>query len=306
MTTQYDAPDAFLTEYFGTGQVEKTAEEQGGITNDDIEMISALQLLEKNAAAQGVDLTQYEPEELVQAAHDLYITKEAAEAPAEENDAEFQEFFELHKFAGKIQAHAFASEMDKIAEAKAGILQRVGGALGKAREATTGKIRQAAESSTAKALENRMAKKGPEAYDQAVLSEIKKRHPNVSAPKDFLDSLSPAEAAKYHRAVGGADTARKVGKAAQIGTEAAAATTLAGGALAGGLALKGKGKKAEGSDSATEQLIEQRMGEMLYEAGYMDQAGNIAPPPVEKSAADEVLEAIDQEALDRLIAAGYR
>ena len=300
MTTQNDAPDAFLTNYFKTGSVEKTAGEEapveapaeGAITDADIEMVSALHLLEKNAAAQNLDLTEYEPEELVQAAHDLYINKEASAPEAEaaatdQPDAEMEEFFELHKFADRIQAHSFASETEKIAGARVDKAKEVGGKLIDRRKGAGKKLKDTEEGSAFAAAKRKAGK----ADDTNLNLKSGDVGAGVSKPDKGQaagDLFKSMDTIKRNRRIG-----------ASIG---------AGGLATGtGVGAVAAGSDKKSSDSATERLIGEMQLEMLNEAGYVDDAGNIADPPgVEKSAADTVLTAIREEALSRLVEAGYK
>ena len=293
------APDPWLTEYFQNSPV-KTAAAEEEITSNDVEMIAALGLLEKQAAATGVDLSQYAPEDLVQAASDIFITKEAEAAsdPALEGlSAEEQEFFNLHKFAGEVQAHSFVAEMraigtqEKSAAGKADVAEEALSAGTKIKALLAG-----GKAGTSAAERKASGWLGGKLTSEKAREAVRLRSGGARAIGDESVGMGAVDAAL-----------RKRGRiAAGVG-----AGTLAAGGVGGGIALSRRGKKAEGSDSATEQLIDQRMGEMLAKAGYVNDEGQILSPDAysgatEKTAADDVLEAIDEEALRRLQEHGYR
>lgn len=289
MPDRNNAPDPWLSEYFGTGNINKEASEEQ-VNSSDVEMIAAVQLLEKTASENGLDLSgidpyEYSAEEILNTVDDL--TKEAGG----QEDPEVQEFVELHKFAGKIQAHAFASELDNLSKEARGI-------RGYARE-LGGRAQQAGRDLSERVGAGLISRSKRDAITggagSGALRNMENRPPGSTVSYGGMRRASAEEGDRQL-----AELARKRGRRAIGG--AAAATGVAGGT--GTYAATREKESAD--NSATERLVQERMYDMLKQAGYVDRGGNVLNPEQEKVSSEQILEAVDQEALNRLYEAGYR
>lgn len=297
MPTQ-DGPDQFLSEYFGTDMAKEAEAAPSTITNDDVEMISALTMLEKDAAERGIDLSQHSQEEILKTAAELYMGQAKV---ASDEEREYQEWFELQKYAGKIHAHSFMSEMDKIAEGRGkAVREGASAAWDKARE-IGGRVLEGGKKVERTVSERAGAPLISRAKRDAITEAAGKQQMLHSLPPGSVSNKAYREAQNEAAAAGGealSEEARKRGRMLLGGAAATGTAATAGGTAA---VMSGNDKKA------SDVLKEQMMVEMLADAGYVDNAGNILPPPgAEKTAADQVLDALREEALSELYAAGYR
>lgn len=296
MSTQNNSADPWLSQYFGT--FEKTAADEQA-SGDDQELMAAVLLLEKTAAEKGIDLSQFSADDIVNTASELFMNKEAAAEP-QMSDAD-REWFELQKFAGAVQAHAFVAELRNIDEmskeaegraraaydAVAGAARRAGGATRKAENTVSERVGAPFISKKKR---------------DAITGEINKQQLLHSLPDGVISNKEYAKAQ--------ADAAAAGGEA--LKNEAIKRGRIAGGVGLGALGVGGTaaavgGKKSESADrSAIEQLIAVRQYEMLKEAGYVDEYGNVlAPEQTQEKTASDFLSQIDEIALQGLFEAGY-
>jgi hypothetical protein len=114
------APDQWLSQVYGTG---------GG---EDLEKTAQMHILSKLAEEEGVDLSGLDDEQLEQL---YYETQGGDEGGYVEDDGQGGEEylakeaaakFEEADFLGRVMAHSFTQEMDKLAEAEAGSRPRGG------------------------------------------------------------------------------------------------------------------------------------------------------------------------------------
>ena len=294
--------DPFLAEYYGTGQAG-----EAGYDDDALEKMAQLTLLSKEAAQEGIDLSQLTEQELYQLADEVY-GDQAQQAQQEPMEKEASDMFETMDFSGRIMAHALWNELDAIQKEAAsakGAWEGIKGGLRKAHEKTLGRVGAAAEKATMGKMHERIAKQGPEAYDQRLLKEVKRMAPGTKEPATILKNLSPSQLSKVHEGAGGARVGRAANIAAQAATGIGAAGALGGagyGGYKGVQALRGKDKKS--SDSAFEQLVEERALDHLAAAGYVDDYGNVYEPEYEKTASD-FDSIVDSAALNYLSSLGY-
>lgn len=291
--------DPFLAEYYGTGA------DEAGYDNDALEKMAQLTLLSKEAAQEGIDLSHLSEEELYQLADEVYGGEQQQQQQGS-MEKEASDMFETMDFSGRIMAHSMWNELDAI-QKQAGWAGDAYGAvkrgLGKAHEKTLGRLGGAAEKGVMRKMEERIAKQGPEAYDQRVLKEVKRAHPGTKEPGTLFKNMTSKQQAKYHEAAGG----KRLGRAANIATQVAAGTGAAGaagGAGYGAYRLAGGGKDKKSSDSAFDQLVEERAFEHLAAAGYVDDYGNVYEPEYEKTASDFDY-IVEDAALNYLAGLGY-
>jgi hypothetical protein len=286
----------WLKGYFGMDKEASAAKEQEvsvaqeKIASDLLFARSAVEQLEKDAAASGVDLTQYDDDAILQLA--LERAQGTQEKTAGQQMTPEQEFVELHKFAGQIQGFsAFQTLQQLLKEGAAaeevasasGKLKNLGSkawdALKGAERKASGAVGDATRTSGQKSKAWEDAAKSVKEEESALLSPRGKMNLTEQRVKD--EQLS-----RGRKIIGGTAAALGVG-----GAGAVAAT-------------KKDGKTAEAS--AVENLIELRQIDMLKEAGYVDQNGNVVAPDAPQEKTAEFMSAIDAEALRRLHKLGYR
>lgn len=167
--------NSWLAQVYGTG---------GNAGGDDLEKVAQTMLLEKMAQAEGVDISGLAPEQLDALAAEVLEgegggepaavaagggapvkaagepASETGEGEPEENEElmkEAQAKFEEADFLGRVMAHSYTQELDKIAASKAAAPSKtktagVGAALGRLREGA-GAAASAAKSHGGKALD---------------------------------------------------------------------------------------------------------------------------------------------------------
>ncbi len=267
--------DNFLAEYYGTA-----AQDEGAYADDDLEKMAQLTLLTKEAAAEGVDLSQFSDQELLAMADELY-GGETAGAPDMEKEAQAK--FEEADFLGRIMAHSFNQELGDI-EKQAGWAQegakRLEGAAGRAASGvrrgaewlggkTIGKGRRGAISRDIAGGEwaqrggERMSAKGRREFEKAVREQAGERVGTMARRRGY-----------GMMGAGGA---------------------LAAGAGGAGIYAATRDKKKKSSDSAFEQLVLDRANEHLEAAGLLQK----------EAGGDDFDTAVDRAALELLEANGY-
>lgn len=294
--------DQFLAEYYGTGSSTGTAvEATTDAGNDKLAAAASAELFAKMAAAEGIDLdslTDAQVEELYtntfseqqKTAGEMppQFAKKDGEEKEEPKDEKKEKAKEEHEekkaeatkvaeadFLGRVMAHAYVQELNKIAEAAA-----------------------AAETVQAPAEETKEAAKG--GNFGAFLKSVQKKGKDAAGAvkgkaEEAVDKVK--ETAKKHP---------KATTALAGGAGAAAGATAA-------MALKGKGK--EKGASATDELAAELAVEKAAAAGWNaeEAAQRIAAimilgPSDEGSkvaAAENVEQAIDIRASELLEMAGY-
>lgn len=267
--------DQFLADYYGTADVGFESQE------DELEKMAQLTLLTKEAAAEGIDLSELSDEELVGLAGELYGGAVEEEDLEKEAAAKFEEA----DFLGRVMAHSYYQELGNIEKAAAG--EDLPGS-----KVTTGpgvmlegesfsNVKQPkkpapAASPTLRELGQR-ARKMP---GRAAGWVGKKVSPRVL--KEYLARRSGMSGSKYERMIKG------VGAAAM----GAGALGVGGAGYGGYRAMRSK----KSADSAFEQLVIDRANEHLAAAGLVGQ---------EKTAGDEFEQVVDRAALELLEANGY-
>ena len=277
--------DQFLADYYGTDQ-------GAGYDEDALEKMAQLTLLTKEAEEEGIDLSELSEEELLALSEEVY-----GEDPMEK---EASDMFETFDFGGRVMAHSMWNELEAI-QKEAGRVSQAGKWVGeKAKGGWEGAKRTGAY------LKRRAMAAGrslsPTQVGARTISSQKARSAVVKHRRALLDQgfdVNRIDAEAARRA------SKELGSSAfkrGLGIYGAGAGTLA---AAGGTAAYLKGRKEKrSSDSAFDQLVEQRAMEHLYASGYMDDYGNIYEPEVEKTAGD-FDEYVDGAALQYLADLGY-
>lgn len=265
--------DPFLAEYYGTG------DDAVGYDDDALEKMAQLTLLTKEAAEEGIDLSNLSEGELYDLADEVY----GGYAPMEK---EASDMFETADFSGRIMAHAMWNELDNIQKiarkgGRSGGEVLEGGAFDKVEGIKKKKVTPK-ESMTMKEF-GRKVSRAPGRAAQYVGEKV-----TPFALKQRLAERAGGSAKKwgrYMKGVGGA-------------------TMGLGAAAAGGAGYLAHKKMKESSDSAFDALVEQRAMDHLYASGYADDYGNVYEPEYEKTASgfDEV---VDDYALAYLSELGY-
>lgn len=270
--------DQFLAEYYGTAEPDA-----GAYADDDLEKMAQLTLLTKEAAAEGVDLSQFTDEELLAMADDLY--GDGGYEPDFEKEAQAK--FEEADFLGRIMAHSFNQELGEI-EKQAGWVQEAGkrieGAGARVGE-YAGKAWRGAKKLPGQAARavGRPIARGRSGAEQQAAAEF--------AKKKAFQNLSKRQ---QTRAIG-----RKATQLQELSATRRGAAVLGGAAALGaggaGAAYAMDRRKKQSSDSAFDQLVIDRANEHLAAAGL-----------IEKQAGEEDFDTIvDRAALELLEANGY-
>jgi len=277
--------DTFLANYFGTNQ---SAPEQTTET-DELEKMAQLVMLDKIAEDQGVDLSGLSDAEYLQLAsevfdgqgHEKIASGQQAELTEQEKIAAAK--FEEANYLGKVVAHSMWNELEAIQkEAKkvelTGPTGTLAGGLPGKRSEAIGRLSDA---------------------DLGKYIKQTSRAKKLEALKGKVKDVA-AKGGEMAKGVG-RTIAKHPGKAALIGGGAALAT---GGALYGAKKLKEKSKEG----SALDTLSDARAYEILQEHGLADAQGNVVSPDqisYEKTAADKLAEAVEEEAWQKLAELGY-
>lgn len=275
--------DQFLAEYYGT--------EQGvadGVADDDIEKMAQLTLLTKEAAAEGVDLTEFSDEELVAMAGDLYGAGAAKTAETDETDLEKEaaEKYAEADYLGRVMAHAMNHEAVAI-QKEAGLREGGGRFVRRIGKAFGG-------GETDRAVAGEVARRTKHSQKVQDLAGQFERTP-IGAPgeKKLTTRLEKALAERIQQ--------RKlsVGEAATQRSQAVrGAAALAGGV--GGVGAAGAGgyaaaREKKSADSAFEQLVVDRANEHLQAAGLLEK----------EATGDDFETIVDRAALELLEAHGH-
>ena len=277
------AMDQSLAAYYGTNQ--EQADDTG-----DMEKLAQLTLLDAYATEHGVDLSHLSQDEALNLAGQVIQEQEklaAAGAGGLEKNAE--ENFNEFEYGGKVFAHSFVNELNEIqkeagarTDAAREMLSRFGqGAKGLAGRASEGAKGLATGAGKGTGILRTEAHKGARAD---VVRE------GTSAALGSASQLADAK------------KLLKMEQLKRLGRGAATATGA--GALTGGGIYAGTRKK---ESAAIDQLANARAYEILQEQGLADAQGNVVPPEYfhEKTAADQLNEAVDAQAWAILESAGY-
>lgn len=97
--------DEWLAQIYGTGA-----------SDEDIEKVASLSLLEKLAEENDIDLSEFTPEEIEAIAEEVLAGE--AEDDEDELAKEAAAKFEEADFLGRVMAHAYTQELEKIAGVK--------------------------------------------------------------------------------------------------------------------------------------------------------------------------------------------
>lgn len=293
--------DSFLADYFGTNQ---TVPDQA---TDDLEKMAQLVMLDKIAEDQNIDLSSLSDDEYVALAAEVFNggqTKVAHQQPSPDQMNEQEKIaharFEEAKFLGQVVAHSMWNELESI-QKHAASPQTEGGTLisgGVGTERAGKTLASGAPGgmeSGSKTLAGGLAGRRGEA-EKAMKETAKK------GIGERLKSLASkgVGAVKAHP-----------GKAALI---AGGTLAAAGGAEALRRGLKSRKDDDEGQDkaaSAFDTLSDARAYEILQEYGLADEHGNVVTPDQlygqsEKTAGDELAEAVELDALRKLASLGYQ
>lgn len=271
--------DEQLAQIYGTNQ--------GTYDEEDLQKTAAAELLVKLAEEQGVDLSQFNDDEIAELITELYSgeTKtaedkkdekkeehEKKETPAEEKKEEAKEKAAEADFLGRVMAHAMVQELNSIEKEAA--LKDV---PGKVKE-HAGKLWERIRGGATKAKEH------------------------------FETVGEGARALATGKTRGGTAVSRK-GIAKELATELKPEAKVLGGAAALETARRlGKHqgeKRAEAESSALQTLIEKRAYEILAGSGWVNDQGELLPPPQAEKQASALEQTVDVEALKLLEANGY-
>jgi len=265
--------DEQLAAIYGTGQPE-------AYDDDDLQKTAAAELLVKLAAEEGVDLDEFSDDEIAGMIDNLYKTAAEGDAPMTEEEKAKKKAAEEAAaadtseekvaeadFLGKVMAHSMVQELNAI-EKEAGIKERAGEIAGKALSGIAGAGR---------------------AVGRAGAATGKALHGAAG---------TVGEKASFGKLTGG--------KAKALGYGLAGAGTVGTGAGIAALA-GGKKKKASADESALAKLAGERAYEMLAQAGYVDEDGDIMFPqqPEEEKVASTLDQAVDIQALRILQENGF-
>jgi hypothetical protein len=258
-------------------------------TEEDMQKTAAAELLVKLAEEEGVDLNDFSDEEVADMISELY--GEEQEKTAEPTDEDQEKLAEAD-FLGRVMAHAYTQELNKIAAGEdelANPRKKTFGERETPKKFTEAKVKKL-EESRAKVPEGEMPGKARRIFETA--KAYAKR-----GGREYGHAMAGGRGAKgvRERLLGAAGQRGRVW-GARGGT--AAAALLAEEGLRRGLG----GHKKHGS--GLETLVEQRAFEMAAEAGWVDNEGNLLAPGQEKQASD-VERTIEVEALKLLEANGY-
>jgi len=248
--------DEQLAAIYGTGNNE--------VEETDIEKMAAAELLVKLAEEEGVDLDQFNDQEIAEMVSGLYKgaefppkkdegkkeEHEEEESPKKEKEEEAKEKAAEADFLGRVMAHSMVHELREI-EKEAGVKETVG----KAGKAVGGFFKNQAKN--VKEGVTGMGVGSTRAGSQIGLTKMER-----------LKKLAPAAGA-------------------------AAGLTAAGVAAA---KLHGKKKESSANMEALDQLASQRAFEMAKEAGYIDDEGNFLVEQQKEASALEL--AIEKRALE--------
>jgi hypothetical protein len=227
-------------------------------------------------------------------------------------EKEASDMFETFDFGGRVMAHSMWNELENIQKEAAkggGAWEATKRGLRRAHRATLGRVGAAAERSyTGRAVPKKLSLAGKgmsPSQEKAMLKQVRKQHPKATLDTIRGGGLTAGEreAAQQGIMEGIGRTGRRLNIAAQVGTGLGTAGAAGAAGYGGYRALKGR-KEKRSSDSAFEQLVEQRAMEHLYASGYMDNQGNIYEPEVEKTAGD-FDDVVNDAALQYLSELGY-
>lgn len=213
--------DKFLAEFYGTGGSEKTA------SAEDLEKEASVELFMKLASDQNIDLANM-PDAQVQSLYTSWVQKAAqaggaapTQKTAGEDDDDKKKREEAEKehgekkaaaekiaeadFLGRVMAHAYAQELQKIASGQ------VEGAPAK----TAGELPEAFR----KNMEAKKGGEGDEKKDDKEEKKDDKKEASVSKKASAIDELALGHAVKLAQANGfdPAQAQRKVAAVAELG-----------------------------------------------------------------------------------------
>lgn len=272
--------DEQLAQIYGTNQTD----------NDDLEKTAAAELLVKLAEEEGIDIGSLSDEDVGELVAALYSEGEGEEKTAETVTTEGEEKLAEADYLGRVMAHAYVQEIGAIEkDAARGEAKYI-------REAVEGLKATKGQGKKAPLLQNIKAwlRGRPGAYSRAKeeASGAFRKNPTKAemraggAGKGDL----PSEAGIGTRL-------RHLGRAAKhVAPELAAGGALAAGGTAAALHKKG---------SALETLVEKRASEILAQSGWVDQDGDLIPPPEATKEASVLEQTVEVEALKLLEANGY-
>jgi len=256
--------DEQLAAIYGTGNNE--------VEETDIEKMAAAELLVKLAEEEGVDLDQFNDQEIAEMVSGLYKgaefppkkdegkkeEHEEEESPKKEKEEEAKEKAAEADFLGRVMAHSMVQEIREI-EKEAG---KVGDALKAVKDLPGRYGKNVKERAQSAAASMRQAKAGRSISGQ-----------ELTGGQRILSALRGAK---------------------KLAPEAGVAAALTGGGI---LAAKsGKKKESSANMEALDQLASQRAFEMAKEAGYIDDEGNFLVEQQKEASALEL--AIEKRALE--------
>lgn len=265
--------NAWLSEVYGTGA-----------GSPDIEKTAQALLIEKLAEAEGIDISGLSPEQMDELAGQVLeedsgekeagepaSEEEVSEEVAEETVKEAQAKFEEADFLGRVMAHSYTQELEKIASAGE-IASKVTGALGRGvghvKKYTVDAANQVAAG--AKALKGGLRGAG-------------------DAVPGSIDAKAGEAVRRAMRRQGSQELAKGLGKLV---------LPVAG----TGAVAYGAKKALEKEASAIEKLAQMQAAEILQANGIDPSTG----APFEQDEPATAEEAVDQRAVEILKEAGYR
>jgi hypothetical protein len=281
--------DQWLANIYGTN---------GG--GDDLEKTAQNMLLQKLAEEEGVDLSGLDEEQLAALAQEVLggeeqqaASEEQVEMSPEETEAylakEAQAKFEEADFLGRVMAHSYTQELEKIASVR-GLAMKAGKGLARGAEWVGEKL-------TPKKLTQHVAEKARKAHGQKMYGTMRKKGLTPGDIGEFMKDPSYSRAHLRGSLNAQAKAGEKLHK--RVGAGAAGAATLAtGGAVHHGM----KEKDA----SAFEKLAELRAAEILQANGVDPSTGAPMQEPQEQMGQEEQFgQALDQRAVEILAENGY-
>ena len=233
--------DEFLAEYYGTNA--ETSEEE-------IEAAAQLDMLAKEAAEQGIDLSQFSDDEIVAMAQELYGASEPSEEEiVKQAELEAQQKLAELDFAGRVMAHAMWHELGEI-QKEAGIKDWAARQYGR----TFGRVGRLAE--------NAVLRRAARSVERAAARAEKS---GLVAPDVDLAVRNAIDANR--------ERAARIGKNVALGTAIATPLALAGAGTGGYLTYRHlknrKGQAAQEEldkasfDAAFQEAVVQRAQEFL-------------------------------------------
>lgn len=272
--------DEQLAAIYGTNQVTET---------EDQEKLAAAELLVKLAEDEGVDLDQFNDEEIAEMVNEIYgASAEGGEEKIAEDES--QEKLAEADFLGRVMAHAYAQEMREIEKQAADEVQ--GPKIGKLRL-----LKRRAESALAPAAKrvgewtgasaiHAGHKTSREAAQEA--AKIK----GMAVPASAKDATEKALQELAHK--GAAGKKQLMAGLKRMGVRVGAPLAAVGGTAA----LVHHLRKEKKGSADLDKLAEDHAMRMLLEQGWIDEQGNLLHDPQQVKEAEAEVELTPEQAVE--------